>query len=208
MATNLVRTGFQPYSDTEGGPTVLVRRRIASNNGTAIFFGDCMKITAAGVYGLATAGSGVIGSAQGAEYWDATTSSIKSGFYLPASTTYSSTAFDMGGDTDQSFVKISDSPVTDRFLTSYSASTPALTDMTKNANFVANAGTTYNGISGHVLDQTTIATTAALDFRIMEILQNPLSDPTQVASAGVIVMINQPGSAGTGLPATSSSQGA
>lgn len=196
MANNLVRTGFQPFQASVGIPILTVRRRVASNNGTAIFWGDCMVYTAAGVVGLATAGAGVIGAAQGAEFFDTTLQSRKSFMFLPANTTYTSTAVLDMGDTDESFVMVTDSPVTDRFVTPYSTSTPALTDFTKNANFTAaTAGTTYNGISGHVLDQTTIAANASRDFRIIGPMPNVLSDPTQSAAtpgvqASVIVQIN------------------
>lgn len=196
MALNLVRTGFQPLVDVAGTPICFIRRKVASNNGTAIFLGDCLVYTAAGVVGLATAGAGVIGVSGGAEYWDATKAGRISNPYLPASTTYTGTGFDMWGDTDESFVFVSDSPVTDRFVSSYSTGLPALTDITKNANFTAGtAGTTYNGLSGHVLDQTTIAANASRDFRIIDVLKNVLSDPTQGVSTsgvqpGVVCQIN------------------
>jgi hypothetical protein len=168
-----------------------MRRRVASNNGTAIFMGDCLKYTAAGVIGLATAGAGVTTVSQGASYWDATINGRRENPYLPASTTYSSTAFDDYGNTDESFIYCVADPVNTRFQAQYSASTPALTDLTKNANFAAGAGgSTTTGISTHVLDQTTLANTANLDFRVQDIKHNVLSDPTQTALAKVIVQIN------------------
>lgn len=191
MATNTSLTGFHPYGNYGATSTQLTRRRVASNNGTAIFRGDCMKRTAAGVWGLATAGAGVAGVSQGASYWDSTINGRRENPYLPASTTYSSTAFDDYGNTDESFVYVTADPVNTRFQAQYSASTPALTDMTKNANFVAGAGSTTTGISGHALDQTTLATTAALDFNIVDYKHNVLSDPAgAAATAKVIVMIN------------------
>jgi len=206
MAQNLARGGLQPLSDAEGGACATVRRRVASGNGTAIFCGDPLTYTAAGVVGLATAGSGLIGVSILAEYFDTASQSRKSGFFLPANTTYSSTAFDVnGGETDQSFLLMSGSPVTDRFVVQYSTGLPALTDLTKNANFtLATAGSTVSGISGCALDQTTIAATQGLDLRILDIYQNVLSDPTQGTSTGgiepsVIVQINATSSTG-GVP--------
>jgi hypothetical protein len=190
MATNLSRTGFHPLGNAGSTSTQQTRRRVASNNSTAIFRGDCMKYTAAGVIGLATAGAGVTHVSQGASYWDSTINGRRENPYLPASTTYTSTAFDDHGETDESFVYVQLDPVNTRFVAQYSASTPALTDLTKNANFAAGAGgSTTTGNSTHALDQTTLATTANLDFRIDDLFRNVLSDPTQ-ASAKVIVQIN------------------
>ena len=187
MATNLARGGFQILSDTEAGACATKRVRVASNNATAIFCGDCLVWTAAGVVGLATAGAGVIGTSMGADYFDAVSVSRKSGYFLPASTVYSSTSIDMWGETDQSFLLMSASPVTDRFVAQYSTGLPALTDFSKNANFTAaTAGTTYNGMSGHTLDQTTIAANASRDFRIDGPFTSVLSDPTQGVSTGGI----------------------
>lgn len=196
MATNLNRTGFLPFSDSEGGAPFLRRVKVASNNGTAIFMGDCVTIGTAGNWTLATPGAGVSGSSVAAEFFDTVSQSRKGSPFLPAATTYTSTAFDTTGfDTDQSFIFVTGSPVTDRFVTSYSGSTPALTDLTKEANFLATAGSTANGLSGHTLNQATIAASAALDFRIEDILRNVLSDPTQTG-AGVLVQINATSTAG------------
>lgn len=189
MATNWNMTGFRPHANAGSTSTQLMRRRVASNNGTAIFWGDCLKYTAAGVIGLATAGSGVTAVSQGASYWDSTINGRRENPYLPASTTYSSTSFDDYGNTDESFVYATVDPLNARFVVQYSASTPALTDLTKNANFVANAGSTTTGRSGHVIDQTTLNTTANLDFRIQDVWHNVLNDPTGTLPA-VIVQIN------------------
>ena len=191
MATNPSFTGIHPWGNAGSTSTQSVRRRIASNNGTGIFMGDCMKRTAAGVWGLATAGSGVSGTSTGASFFDSSINGRREQPFLPVSTTYSSTSFDDYGNTDESFVYVTADPVNTRVQAQYSASTPALTDLTKNANFAAGAGgSTTTGLSTHVLDQTTINTTAALDFSIVDIKHNVLNDPTQAALAKVIVQIN------------------
>ncbi|MBV8928867.1 MAG: hypothetical protein JO152_07070 [Mycobacteriaceae bacterium] len=192
MATNPSFTGFHPWNNAGSTSTQYRRYRTASNNGTAIFMGDCLKRTAAGVWGIATAGAGVAGVCGGASYWDATINGRRENTYLPASTTYSGTAFDDYGNTDNSFLYVTADPVNTRFQCQYSASTPALTDMTKNASFAAGSGgSTTTGISSHVLDQTTIATTAALDFTIVDIKRNVLNDPAgAAATAKAIVQIN------------------
>jgi hypothetical protein len=196
---NLSQGGFWPEVNAGSATTQTKRVRIASNNATAIFLGDCLKFgTAAGVWGLATAGGGISGVSQGASYYDSGQFVRKEAAYLPASTTYSSTAFDMQGETDMSFVYTTSDPVSTRYRCEYSASTVALTDLTKNANFVATAGSTTSGISGHRLNQGTIAANAALDLMILDVKRNVLNDPTLTA-AKVIVQINVtdlPGSAG------------
>jgi len=182
-------TGFNPVANVDGETVQVIRRRVASNNGTAMFWGDCMKRTAAGVWGLATAGAGVSGVAQGASFFDSNLNSRKEGKFLPVSTTYSGTTFDNFGDTDESFVYITADPVGNRFLAQYSGSTPALADLTLNANFVASAGSTTTGQSGHTLNQATLATTLTLDFLVVDIWHNPLNDTT-ATNAKVIVQIN------------------
>lgn len=190
MATTPSLTGFWPFMNVANTSVQNMRRRVASNNGTAIFWGDCAKRTAAGVWGLTTAGGGVSGVCQGASYFDSAINGRRENPYLPASTTYSATVFDDYGNTDESFIYVTSDPLNDRFQCQYSASTVALTDITKNANFVANAGSTVTGISGHALDQSTLATTQTLDFNIDDIKHNVLADPTQTALGKVIVRIN------------------
>lgn len=189
MATNASISGFRPLMNVGSTSTQSIRRRVASNNGTAIFMGDALKRTAAGVWGLATANAGLSGVSLGASYWDATINGRRDNPYLPVSTTYSSTSFDDYGNTDESFVYVTADPVSTRFLLQYSTSTPALTDLTKNANFVANAGSTTTGQSGHQLDQTTIQTTLTLDLTIVDLWHNVLNDPTGTKPS-VVVQIN------------------
>ncbi len=190
MATTPSLTGFWPFMNTGNTSVQTMRRRTASGNGTAIFWGDCLKYTAAGVAGLATVGGGLIGVCQGASYFDSTINGRRENPYLPVSTTYSATVFDDYGNTDESMLYITADAVNTRFQCQYSGSTVALTDITKNANFTAGAGSTVTGISGHVLNQATLATTAALDFQITDVKHNVLADPTQTALGKVIVMIN------------------
>ena len=183
-------TGFQPWANAGSTSTQLMRRKTASGNGTAIFMGDCLVYTAAGVIGLASAGAGVTAVAQGAEYYDSTINGRRFNTYLPASTTYSGSVFDDWGNTDESMILCTADPVNTRFQAQYSASTPALTDVTKNFNFVANAGSTTTGVSGHAVDQTTLGTQAAKDMRIQDLKRNVLNDPTVAAAAKVIVQIH------------------
>lgn len=191
MATNPSFTGFHPWLASTNDAIQSWRRRIASNPATGIFKGDCVKQTAAGVWGLATAAAGVGSVSQGASYFDATIGGRRENPYMPSGTTYTSTAFDDYGNTDQAFIYIVADPVNTRFQAQYSASVPALTDLTKNANFAAGSGgSTASGISSHVLDQTTLNTTAALDFHIIDIKHNVLNDPTQTALVKAIVQIN------------------
>lgn len=201
---NAAQGGFWPETSEDGGDAIQGRRvRVASNNGTAIFTGDCVTRTAAGVWGLATPGSGVAGASMGATFFDSATLVRKEGKFLPVSTTYTSTAFDMYGDTDQSFLYIPADPVGVQYrCQTVAAGTPALADMTLNANFVATAGSTASGISGHTLG--TPANTVGLDFAVVDFKHNVLNDLTAV-NAKYIVQINKltvaPGSPGAvGIP--------
>jgi len=194
---NAARTGFWPVADAISTSIQTKRVRIASNNGTAIFWGDCLARTAAGVWGLATAGGGVSSVSQGGSIFDSTQLVRKEVVFIPASTTYSGTAFDMYGETDNSFLYIVSDYQGARFECQAKASTTgALTDVTKNANFSAGAGSTTTGISGHLLD--TLGTSNASDFAVMDIKRNVFNDPTSV-NFKFIVQINNstlPGSAG------------
>jgi hypothetical protein len=186
---NLSFKGFHPWGNAGSTSTQSRRVRVASNNGTAIFKGDLVS-PGAGVVTLSTAGSGVLGGSVGASYWDSTINGRRENPYLPASTTYSSTVYDDYGNTDESFVYVPSDLVGVRYQCQYSASTPALTDVTKNANFVAAAGSTSTGISGYQLDQTTLNTTAALDFHIVDIKRNVFNDVTVASQTKAIVQIN------------------
>jgi hypothetical protein len=187
---NLSFTGFHPWMDVGSTCVQVVRRRVVSNNGTAIFMGDCMKRTAAGIWGLATAGAGFTGVAQGASFFDSTINGRRENPFLPASTTYSATTFDIFGETDESFVYITADPINVRFQCQYSGSTPALADLTLNANILASAGSTVTGISGHTLNQATLAVTAALDVTVVDV-KHQVTNDTTATSAKAIVAINQ-----------------
>src|ERR1700690_2485020 len=106
MATNLARTGFWPMSNSNDECIQLRRVRVASNNSTAIFWGAAV-IRGSGVFTVATSGTAAIASvAQGASYLDSTQLVRKENMFLPASTTYSGTAFDYYGETDNSFIYV------------------------------------------------------------------------------------------------------
>lgn len=189
---NAARTGFWPVADRIGTAIQTRRERMASNNGTAFFWGDCMlKGTAAGVWGLATAGGGVSGVFQGGSILDTTQLVRKEVVFVPASTTYSGTAFDFYGETDNSFIYVTSDYQGLHFeCQAKAATTGALTDVTKTANFSAGAGSTTTGISGHLLD--TLGTSTGSDFAVRDIKRSVDNDPTLV-NFKFIVQINNPG---------------
>lgn len=200
---NLSFTGFHPYGNVASTATNVMRRRVASNNGTAFFTGDCVKRATAGVWALATAGAGVSGVCQGASFFSSTLNGRREDVFLPASTTYTATTFDIFGETDESFIYVTSDPVNDRFQAQYSASTPALADLTLNANILASAGSTTTGISGHKIDQSTIATTLTLDITIVDIKHSVLNDTTATLAKAIVCINNgqiQP--FGTAAPGT------
>lgn len=186
---NTSLTGFYPYLNVASTATNCIRRRVASGNGTAIFTGDCVKRVTGGTFGLATAGGGFLGVCQGASFFDSSLNGRKEGVFLPVSTTYSATVFDMFGETDESFIYLTADPVNDRFQGQYSGSTPATADITLNANIVAGAGSTTTGLSGHTINQATIAVTAALDLTIVDV-KHQVQNDTTATSAKAIVAIN------------------
>ena len=101
--------------------------------------------------------------------------------FLPASTTYSGTAFDYYGETDNSFIYVVSDVFGARFEAQYvAAATPALTDITRNADISLGAGSTTTGVSGHLLNS--IATTQTFPFAVTDIKRNVLNDVTSVNS--------------------------
>ncbi len=177
--------GFHPIS--KGGQTVeLVRKRVLTNNTTAIFKGDCLDSTTTGdVFVQATTNTDLY-SVQwgGASYMSGSERLERK--YLPATTTYSSSGVD---PVNASYVYAVDDMVNTKFKASIDEAI-VLLGLGINYKMVLGTGSTVSGMSGHELDATTPDTTATFPWRVIDfVLGDPKSDP-DAADAHVVCLAN------------------
>lgn len=189
---NVALGGFRWRKNRRGGANQEPReeRMVASNNTTAIFAGDPVKLVNDGTVVVAAAGDAVYGICMGATRYRNSSGTIRGGNFLPAGTTYTGAPV---MSNDQASV-IQCCPVVGQIFevdvnTGQASLTAAQTLVHNNANSVANAGNTSSGRSAYVLDASTAAVTAALQWRILEIAPDPSNDPTS-ANWKVLVEAN------------------
>ena len=174
MATNILRGGFHPRRGI--GQVARPRRyEVANNNTLAIFSGDVVTITTAGVAYPTTAGDTdlALGVVAHTSYWG-TLGRIYSN-YIPAATTYTPTT---RGSIQSSYVWVWDDPSIEYIADMNVGTTAALNyaGVGSNVDLLATAGSTVYGRSGHLLDGTYVAGQA--QFRIVEMLRNSGNDLT------------------------------
>jgi hypothetical protein len=171
MANPTAARGFQPVRGVEsqyvtGGPRLYSH---AAGDATAIMVGDPVKIagTAQTINGITTLD--VVRAATG-DVIDGICVGI-----LPTtrdSTNYgaASTAYNLFVDDDPNSLFMIQDATTGTGLTT--------ADVGLNANFVVNAGSTYTGLSGVTLDNTTEATTNTLDVKLVDVVNRVDIDNT------------------------------
>jgi len=155
------------------------RYRITNNYATAIFQGDLVEGLTAGTIGLKAAGEtdAVLGVFNGCRYTDPTTGKETFSNYYPGSIA----AADI-----EAFVI--DAP--DVVYEVQADDTFAVTDLFGNFDIVAGTGDTNSGMSRTELDVGTIATTATLPLKAIDISQDPENSDTASANTNVMVIIN------------------
>lgn len=182
---NVALAGFHPVSKS-GLTTAMIRKRVLTNNTTAIFKGDALDATSSGDVIVTATANAAIYSVQwgGASY-------ISGGYrlerpYLPATTTYTSTGVDPA---NASYVHC----VRDMHTTYFhgSAGTAVtLTHLGNNTAMTLGTGSTSSGLSGHKLDTAAPATTATLPWRLVNfVLGDPTSDPDS-ADCKMLILAN------------------
>lgn len=147
---------------------------VANNNTTAIFKGDLVKRVNDGtIVAITTATDAIYGVADGVEqYWDGT--GLRKGNYLPAATTFSPTTV---GSERESLVRVIVCTPGSTILECDADDGSTITTLAAAQDvvgenceaIVSGTGDTTSGISGHLLDISTNATTAALGLRIIGI---------------------------------------
>lgn len=181
MANTNAPFGFQHIGSGGGGaPTYQMNvRKIASNNATAIFYGDAVvPVTgsATGYIARATAGTvALAGIFQGCRYYSASQQRIVFSRYWPGS--------DATGDVEAYVV---DDPNA-RFRVQTDSTGITFAKVGQNAQLIAGAGNTSTGISGMTLNSTT-ATTATFPFIITGLVTDPAGFNGTDATAGYNVV--------------------
>ena len=169
MATSATPMGAEPVDtlSASGSFTGKVRHiKIASGYGTGIFYGDFVKLVAAGTLEKAAVTTavvaGTVGIFVGCAYTDPSTNQKTFNQQFPASTA----AADIGGyvvdDPDLLFRMQGDGSI-------------AQTGLGNNVSAVSTAGSTSIGRSKNAVDASTIATTNSLALRIVDFVDGPSS---------------------------------
>lgn len=169
MATSATPMGAEP-TDTlsaSGSFTGKVRHmKIASAYGTAIFYGDFVKLVAAGTVEKAAVTTavvaGTVGIFVGCSYTDPTSNQLTFNQQFPASTAASDIMAYVVDDPDLVFRMQGDGSI-------------AQTGLGNNVSLISTAGSTSIGRSKNAVDASTIATTNSLPMRIVEFVDGPSS---------------------------------
>ena len=181
MSATATPMGAEPVGtlSASGSYTGKVRHyKIASNDSTAIFYGDFVKMTSAGVVTLDTGTATLtpIGVFMGCSYTDPNTNQLTFSQYYPAST--------VASDID---AYVLNDPFVEMRM--QGDATLAQTALGNNASVVQTAGSSSIGRSRNAFDSSSIATTATLPLKLIEFVDGPDSSIGD-AFTDVIVMFN------------------
>jgi len=169
MATSATPNGAEPVNtlSASGSYSGKVRHiKIASGYGTAIFYGDFVKLVAAGTVEKAAVTTavvaGTVGIFVGCSYTDPSTSQLTFNQQFPASTAASDIMAYVVDDPKLVFKMQGDEAI-------------AQTGLGNNISAVSTAGSTAIGRSKNALDGGSIATTNSLPLRVLEFVEGPNS---------------------------------
>ena len=169
MATSATPNGAEPVNtlSARGSYTGKVRHmKIASAYGTAIFYGDFVKLVAAGTVEKAAVTTsvvaGTVGIFVGCSYTAPSTSQLTFNQQFPASTAASDIMAYVVDDPKLVFKMQGDEAI-------------AQTGLGNNISAVNTAGSTSIGRSKNALDGGSIATTNTLPLRVVEFVEGPSS---------------------------------
>ena len=169
MATSATPNGAEPVNtlSASGSYNGKVRHiKIASGYGTAIFYGDFVKLVAAGTVEKAAVTTavvaGTVGIFVGCSYTDPSTSQLTFNQQFPASTAASDIMAYVVDDPKLVFQMQADEAI-------------AQTGLGNNVSAVSTAGSTSIGRSKNALDGGSVATTNSLPLRVLEFVEGPNS---------------------------------
>ena len=162
MATSATPNGAEPVNtlSASGSYNGKVRHiKIASGYGTAIFYGDFVKLVAAGTVEKAAVTTavvaGTVGIFVGCSYTDPSTSQLTFNQQFPASTAASDIMAYVVDDPKLVFKMQGDEAI-------------AQTGLGNNISAVSTAGSTAIGRSKNALDGGSVATTNSLPLRVLQ----------------------------------------
>lgn len=163
MANTNAPFGFRQYRGGGSAPTYeQVVMTIASNNTTAIYFGDPVVPLATGYIAQASSNSvQVAGIFVGCKYLSTSQKRTVWSNYWPGS--------DANGDIEAYVVNDPNA----RFVAQGDATGIAFADINANIGFAIGTGNSATGISGAYLDTSTLNTTNTLPFRVVALVQSP-----------------------------------
>ena len=180
MANNDKAFGLRPLGNLAGtGAQKQYGYEIADNQAGAIFQGDLVTLKDGYILQFDPAShTAAVGVFNGCFYNDPTTQKPTFINYYPGSIniTQGKIVADVLDDPSQMFILQNDG-------------TSAVTDYGKNADIVIGTGNTVTGLSANELDTSTIATTAALNLKIIGLWDVP--NNAVGANAVVVVKINE-----------------
>ena len=169
MATSATPTGAEPVNtlSASGSYSGKVRHiKIASAYNTAIFYGDFVKLVAAGTLEKAAVTTavvaGTVGIFVGCSYTDPSSSQLTFNQTFPADTAASDIMAYVVDDPKLVFKMQGDEAI-------------AQTGLGNNISAVNTAGSTTIGRSKNALDGGSIATTNSLPLRVLEFVDGPTS---------------------------------
>lgn len=163
MANTNAPFGFRQYSGTGSAPTYeQVVMTIASNNTTAIYFGDPVVPLNTGYISQASSNSvQIAGIFVGCKYLSTSQKRTVWSNYWPGSDASANIEAYVVNDPNAKFVAQGD------------ATGIAFADINANIGFAIGTGNSATGISGAYLDTSTLNTTNTLPFRVVGLVQNP-----------------------------------
>jgi hypothetical protein len=167
MATTAAPYGARPSNtlSASGSYSGEVQHiKIASAYGTAIFYGDFVKLVTAGTVELdsGTAALTPVGVFMGCKYTDSTTNQMTFSQYWPASMAASDAVAYVLVDPNILFRMQSDEAV-------------AQTGLGANFSVIQTAGSTSTGNSKNALDGSTVATTNTFPVKLVDFVDGPTS---------------------------------
>ena len=171
---------------------------IEDNYGTAIFKGDHVLQSGGYVIKGTASGATILGVFNGCFYIDPTSKKPTYSNYYPGSINVTSAGSISGSTNIDAYIY--DDP--HMLFEAQCDGTLAKTDIGKNTDTVLTAGSTVNGLSKNEIDDSTEATTAGLQVKIIGITKDPENDDASSANANWYVMFNEHVKLGTGITGT------
>ena len=171
---------------------------IEDNYGTAIFKGDHVLQSGGYVIKGTASGATILGVFNGCFYIDPTSKKPTYSNYYPGSINVTSAGSISGSTNIDAYIY--EDPY--MLFEAQCDGTLAKTDIGKNTDTVLTAGSTVNGLSKNEIDDSTEATTAGLQVKIIGITKDPENDDASSANANWYVMFNEHVKLGTGITGT------